>query len=278
MSRPPVNHEDAASQQLGHCGKLLDAVTEYVSDWRAHGGRAFGNNGEIVLQTIFARSTRTYEAVVRHLGPRGFGEQAMMLNRSLFEDMVDAHWVSLNPELAFERLSQHHRYSQRLRLDVASRFPHYFGSDLPEMKPPMDEDEHKKLAKLFGDFGERSWTGLNIHTRFEAIQGCWTNEVARRQARFMYLWVQRENNETLHLSSYSLASIGGPTLKDNALHFRIGSTEHLLGPALLWAFWTYSQTVTLVFDTFELGVTAELQDQVVEPGLIALVSSLDLSQ
>jgi hypothetical protein len=275
---PRSDGDDAAPEQLSHCERLLDSVTEYISDWQVHGGRAFRNGGEVVMQTIFARSTRTYEAVVRHLGSHGFGEQATMLNRSLFEDMVDAHWVSLNPELAFERLVQHHRYSQRLRLDVASRFPHYFGTDLPEMKPLMDEAERKRLARLFGDFGERSWTGLNIHARFEAIEGCWTNEVARRQARFMYLWVQRENNETLHLSAHSLAGIGKPTLKDDALHFRIGSTEELLGPALLWAFWTYAQTVTLVFDIFELGVSVALREQVVEPGLIALASSLGMSQ
>jgi hypothetical protein len=89
--------------------------------------------------------------------------------------------------------------------------------------------------------------------------------MAQRQARFVYLWVQRENNETLHLSSYSLAGVGGPMLKDNALHFRIGSTEQLLGPALLWAFWTYGQTVTLVFDVFELGVSTALEEQVAEP-------------
>jgi hypothetical protein len=92
------------------------------------------------------------------------------------------------------------------------------------------------------------------------------------------LVVQRENNETLHVSSHSLAGIGRPTLKDDALHFRIGSTEELLGPALLWTFWTYAQTVTLVFDVFELGVSVALQEQLVEPGLLALVSSLRMSQ
>jgi hypothetical protein len=34
--------------------------------------------------------------VVKHLGNKGFGEQVVMLNRSLFEDMIDARWVSLN--------------------------------------------------------------------------------------------------------------------------------------------------------------------------------------
>jgi hypothetical protein len=80
---------------------------------------------DLLIQTISARSTRTYEGVVEHLGNRGFAEQGAMLNRSLFEDMVDARWVSLNPDLAVERLRKHDRYSHALRLDVANRFPEY---------------------------------------------------------------------------------------------------------------------------------------------------------
>ena len=61
----------------------------------------------------------------------------------------------------------------------------------------------------------------------------------------------RENNETLHLSAYSLASIGSPTaVGDTELHFRTGSTEQLLGPSLFCAFWTYAQTSWLVLQSF----------------------------
>ena len=196
-----------------------------------------------------------------------------MLNRSLFEDMVDVHWVVRNPERAVQRLNEHRRYSQALRLDVARVFPEYFGDSLPELRPPMEDDERGRLAGIFGKHGERSWTGLSLHARFKDIESCWPDETARRQARFFHSWVHRTNNETLHPSSYSLGTLGGPTLINESLQYRLSSTEQLMGPALFCAFWTYVQTVTMVFATFELDVQEEFAAKVVEPGLAALTAS-----
>jgi phosphohistidine phosphatase SixA len=67
---------------------LLEWVADNAATWTA-GQRL--NGADLILLSIFARSTRTYEAIVRHLGNHGFGEQGLMLTRSLFEDMVDAH-------------------------------------------------------------------------------------------------------------------------------------------------------------------------------------------
>jgi hypothetical protein len=273
MSASDEDRDAALRSQLAHCQKLRDAVTEYIGNWRENGGRAFADLPDVLIHAVFARSTRTYEAVVEHLGNRGFGEQAAMLNRSLFEDMVDAHWISLNPELAVERLRDHQRYSHALRLDVAKRFPEYFGGSLPQLEPPMDASERKRLSGLFGRYGEKSWTGFNLHARWKAIEGCWTNGTATRQARFFWLWIHRTNNETLHLSSYSLANLGSPKLIDGDLHFQLGSTEHLLGPALFCAFWTYLQTVSLLFERFELKVCDELDATVVQPTFAALASA-----
>lgn len=256
----------ALDSQLYHCQRLLEAVTDCVTNWRENGGRAFADVPDVLIHAVFARSTRTYEAVVEHLGNRGFGEQAAM---RLFEDMVDAHWIALNPATAIERLRQHHRYSQALRLDVARQFPEYFGEELPDLDPPMTEDERKELVGHFGKWGDGSWTGLGSHVRWRAIESAWTSELAQRQARFFRLWIQRTNNETLHVSAYSLANIGSPKFIDGALHFQLGSTEKLLGPALFCAFWTYVQTVWLVLDRFEL----ELNSTVVEPGLAALAAA-----
>jgi hypothetical protein len=260
--------------QLGHCQKLLEAVTSHVRDWRKNGGRPFADLADVLVQTVFARSTRTYEAVVEHLGNRGFGEQASMLNRSLFEDMVDAHWISLHPDLAVERLREHHRYSNALRLDVAQRFPEYVPNSLPQLEPPMTEEERKRLAGRFGTYGEKSWTGRSLHARWQDIEHCWSDETAKRQARFFYSWIHRTNNETLHLSSYSLANLGSPKLIADGLHFKLGSTEHLLGPALFCAFWTYLQTVSLLFERFELNGWQELDAAVVQPALAEFVSTV----
>ena len=59
------------------------------------------------MLAFFVRSTRTYEAVIGPLSGRRFEAQGAMLNRSLFEDMVDARWIGLNPALAAQRMEQH---------------------------------------------------------------------------------------------------------------------------------------------------------------------------
>jgi hypothetical protein len=95
---------------------------------------------------------------VRWLGQRLYSEQALMLNRALFEDMVDIHWVSLNPDLATERLIQHDKYSRLLRADVQRKWPDFFEGRKP---PPIKvtNEERKELKSLFGGSGSKSWTG-----------------------------------------------------------------------------------------------------------------------
>jgi hypothetical protein len=269
MANPDPQLRAALDSQLAHCQRLLESVTDVLGHWRERGGRAFESTAEKLIHTIIARSTRTYEAVVEHLGSRGMAEQGAMLNRSLFEDMVDARWVSLNPGLALQRLHEHERYSHALRLDVAKRFPEYLPQGtLKELDPPMSEQEHKESKKCFGRFGNGSWTVERSYDRFKAIETTWPEGLARRQADFFQAWLHKLNNETLHLSAYSLARLGGPQLVGTELHFRLGSTEASLTQTLWCAFWTYWQTASFVFEHFGLPqVAEELDKSVVTPAL-----------
>jgi hypothetical protein len=54
--------------------------------------------GVLILRT-YTRSSKTYNASLR-LALVGYGAQAGMLNRSLFEDMIVAHWIRRNPDTA----------------------------------------------------------------------------------------------------------------------------------------------------------------------------------
>jgi hypothetical protein len=133
--------------------------------------------------------------------------------------------------------------------------------------------ERKALKRVFGTYGQKSWTGLDLHTRFTAIESCWTDEVSRRQARFFHLWVHRENNETLHPSAYSLANLGSPeAVGEEELHFMTGSTEHLVGQVLFCAFWTYAQTAWLVLEDAGFKDLERLATEVIEPGLAAIAA------
>ena len=97
--------------------------------------------------------------------------------------------------------------------------------------------------------------------------------LARHQADFVRAWVHRQNNETLHLSSFSLANLGSPESIGGELQFRLGSTERFLTDVLWCAFWTYAQTVWFVFDTFGLRVKDELDAAVVQPAFAAFAEA-----
>jgi hypothetical protein len=262
---------------LVECQRLLDEVTgrlRAAPRARRPTAKALHHTADVIAYVLFARSTRTYEGVVKHLGQRGFAEQGAMLNRSLFEDMVDARWVALNPEIAVERLRQHHRYSQQLRIETARRFPQYFGQAIAtqELDPPMDDEERHALTALYGPFATKTWTGLNLHERFRAGKETWKPGDDRQQAEFIYAWLHRDNNETLHASAHSLAVLGAPTVSQDEVRFRLGSTQHLL-PGVLWfAYWTYAQTVAQFWLVFELDDWIGLRDGVITPGLARFAS------
>jgi hypothetical protein len=92
-----------------------------------------------------------------------------MLTRSLFEDMVDAHWVCVEPGLARERLTQHLDHTRLLFNETAADFPTIFD---PENLPSADPSQRPALDKIFGNFGHKSWTGLDIHRRSPRSSTC----------------------------------------------------------------------------------------------------------
>lgn len=58
------------------------------------------------------------------------------------------------------------------------------------------------------------------------------------------------------------------------LHFNTGPTEHLLSDVLWPAFWTYTQTVWLIWDMFRLRGTDALATDVVNPAFVAFNEAL----
>lgn len=119
----PLDPKAPNRLRIGTCRAMLEWVFENIEGWTAEKNK---DGADLILISIFARSARTYEAIVRCLGERGFGEQGLMLNRSLFEDMIDAHWVSINRDLAVQRLLQHDLYSRLLRADTQRKYTSWF--------------------------------------------------------------------------------------------------------------------------------------------------------
>jgi hypothetical protein len=83
---------DEYDDELDACKTLLEFSIGEVQAWS---GRPVKRGADRIIISEAARATKTFDAVIR-LCALGFGEQAVMLNRSLFEGMVVAHWVSAN--------------------------------------------------------------------------------------------------------------------------------------------------------------------------------------
>lgn len=223
-------------------------------------------NAQRILVSVFCRSTRTYEAIVRRLAKGAFGEQAAMLNRSLFEDMVDAHWIHLYPAVALERLPQHDRWSRHLRAKVQREYADFFDDRQPP-EQDLTEEEVTELTKLFGERGDGSWTEIGLHQRYQAILPYWESKEDQRYMRWVKAWIHKLNNETLHPSAFSLARLAGPQpAEEGVWHYRFGSTKEWLSQALSCAFWTYEKTFRLAAtEVYKTDLGQDYKDKIESP-------------
>src|SRR5919201_2694555 len=106
----------------------------------------------LILAT-YARGSKTYQGALR-LAYLGYGAQSFMLGRSLWEDMLVAHWIKLNPKKAPRQLDDH----RRLTLAVYAGELRRFGLDIPD-QAPIDREERDRLRQ---EFGSRHWTKLSM--------------------------------------------------------------------------------------------------------------------
>jgi hypothetical protein len=238
--RRDIREHNAA--ELAACDRIREHAVGMFQNWT---GCGIESSTDGLVVAIFARSIDTYTCVIRNVR-LGYGAQGAMLNRSLFEDMVDAHWIVTAPTTAEARYPDHYEHGRMLLADSVASFPDMY----PEVDvPDFDPDERKRLDKMFGDYGQRPWSGLSLHERVKLIQHHWTTEMDREGLRFMHRLAHRENNQTLHVSAQSLEAVvevdesGRPA-------FRVGPRPDMVRRAMFGAFWTFTQTVTLVIDHF----------------------------
>jgi uncharacterized protein DUF5677 len=129
---------DHHGEELADCDRIREHAVAMFETWT---GRGIESTADGLVVAIFARSTDTFTCAVRSLR-LGYGAQAAMLNRSLFEDMVDAHWIITDPDTAAARYQDHHEHGRMLLADSIASFPDMYPRiDAPEFDP----DERKRL-------------------------------------------------------------------------------------------------------------------------------------
>jgi hypothetical protein len=103
------------------------------------------------------RATKTFQVIIR-VCALGFGEHALMLNRSLFEGMAVAHWVPENRREAVGLFTRYARYSDLLWRETFTELGWLEEADLPPARS-VGPKKRKEFKKLFGKYGERDGSG-----------------------------------------------------------------------------------------------------------------------
>jgi SEC-C motif-containing protein/uncharacterized protein DUF5677 len=238
--------------------RALDVTSDRLLDlWPQQ--RGIRREGDRVLALSIARGTTTFKGAIR-LIEGGFGREALMLNRSLFEGMAVAHWVAANPEDAARRFAlanEHEIHLMREKVEVLH--PEH---EIPDGPGQLSEEDLKEARKLFGQDNQRLWTGhRTIWDLINDVEDQW--EEPGRSALRLYL--QHEHGRNTKEMHATASAIFGLTLDAAAvgvdgrrgISVRIGPGPDSLDGALVGAFFNHSNLLSLLVSHFELGADAE---------------------
>lgn len=203
-----------------------------------------------------ARSYRTYLVVV-HLCKCGYGQQASMLNRTLFEDMISAHWAVKHPKAAERRMAEHDQYTATLRAEQYAK--HGISYAAGKGLPTYTQKQRARLDRRYRR-GSSGWTGKSLPAMLRDVESMWT-EPDRRLLNQMHDIAHRAHNTLLHHSATSL-SLGVTVTTDDegndTVTFNVGPTRDFIGSALGFALWTFPNTFSLLLDGEALEALNEL--------------------
>lgn len=183
-----------------------------------------------------------------------------MLNRSMFEGMAVAHWVSAEPEVAADRFHKANEYEIHLMREKAATLD----SDqaVPSGPGELDAEELAEARRLFGPSNDRMWTGhRNIWELVDSIEDQW-EEPGRTVLRLYLRFEHVGNNKQLHATASAIfgLTLDPMTVREGrtGMTMRIGPGPDQLDAAALGAFFNHSNLLSLLVDHFDLGEEAKV--------------------
>lgn len=195
------------------------------------------HQGDLMLRT-YARSSKTYSATLR-LAALGYGEQACMLSRSLFEDMIVAHWVKRTPAAPL-KVERHRLHAVEKRRQAA--YKHDRQDELDSLPPPPSRTELKALRRDFE--GVQHWTGRSLDRLVREVEREWEDPEDRRLLWQVFDLGHPMNNLLLHHSALGVAA--GVEDSPEGRKYNLGPSIVGVHDALGTAFFSYVNTASLV--------------------------------
>jgi hypothetical protein len=216
-------------------------------------GRNADSAADRIILLEVGRSTKTYRAVIE-LGSRGYGEQAAMLNRALFESMAVARWINENEETAVERFPQavefeDHLYVERLKnTGWLEPEEEKAASELAQ----LTEEQLEHLRDEFGDYNQKLWTGhCSVRRLLDDIRGQFNAKEWKLIENYLRTG-HHENNQLLH-STVGALSKAYVHLDEDRYGIWTGPSDLMVGRVLFSAHMIYQQTLILAAERFDLA-------------------------
>jgi hypothetical protein len=253
-----TNVEREFGLELEAVRNLDDFSDSLIDTWQ----RSAGNRSEAdrIITLSIARGTTNFKAC-QHLVLGGFGREAQMLNRVMFEGMAVAHWVAANPseaEVRFKEANEFEIYLMRERVSEANP-----DLDLPSGAGELSPREIASATKKFGRNNQRLWTGhKSLWELIDAVEDQW--EEPGRSALRIYLKDEHQrNSKQMHASASALFGLaldpGALQGGQRGMTARIGPGPEKIDGALLGAFFSHSNLLSLIVSHYELGAEAETE-------------------
>jgi Family of unknown function (DUF5677) len=238
------------AEQFGDEIRACTALRDFaVGELQAWSGRAIKRGADRIIIAEAARGTKTFDAGIQ-LCEHGFGEQGAMLNRSLFEGMAIAHWVSDNRREAVRLFTRHAKYSALLWHETFDALG-WLSETESKAAIGVAPRQRNEFKRLFGRYGEKAWVGRSVPELLRQIEHLWDREGRT------HLWAfhdvpYRFSNQILH-SSATAAGAATTRQTAEALHMTFGPSNQFIAQALFAAYWTYGQLFSLLVHVFRLS-------------------------
>jgi Family of unknown function (DUF5677) len=232
-------------EELGACRSLLDFALAELGAWS---GRPIKRGADRIILAEALRATKTLGALIQ-LCEAGFGEQALMLDRSLFEGMAVAHWVSDHRRRAIGLFTRHEKFNRLLWYETLDALGWLDANDR-NLRPSIEPKRRKELQQLFNPYGTKAWWRMSVPKLLGEIERQWDDQ-GRADLWKHHDIVYRLSNQILH-STVTSVSAAYTKRTSTALAMTASPSNQFVSQALYAAHWTYGQIFTLLIDVFEL--------------------------
>jgi len=289
---------------------VTEALT-VLSNWAAeHADWPTPKTLDGILRATFARATKTFNAAVL-LTDQGYGPQAGMLARSLFEDMLVAYWMTFCADEAWvrRRIDDRMQFGRLLMRETAlkHRWEIRPEEDIPEADMRKLREDEPRYAATFGPFGDVSWwAATDVHQKttkkgeagkwvaggrrqlvglvraldahpgreggpFDQVVGQRPDEGEHTTLRRMYDIAHNFNNMMLHHSPFSMELHVYGEAGGNPDTWNEEPSDQWVAQIQLCLFWTYGQLILLMCQT----LNPDLVDEAIELFERTLSSAFD---